>query len=317
MPFYTHRWVTGFTSGGPSPLLRIAPWLCAVLILQLCTGFTTAQQTLIPEQSLTPTPQPSPSATSTPRQSETATPTPQQSESSTPTPTPQESEAPTPEQSIPALHPSPVVEKGPHDALRTESVVSKDKEKEAEFLILIWTLIVTAIGVIITAIGVMAGLIALFYARATIREAQKQARENATVSRAQFWILLREVFTAYDDIHANFRPGGPWHKAIDLPSTPADFARTELCMGLLEYCDRMLEEELIDEKAFGHAYSYRLNNLLTNKWVVKEKLQLRRYGWLGFINLCYRFPTVAKPDLVDKLKPEEYSKLYPKREGST
>jgi hypothetical protein len=302
---------------------RIAPWLCAVLILELCTGFASAQQTLIPEQSPTPTLQASASGTPKPQQSETATVTPRKSQS--PTPTPQEAETPAPKQSDAALHSPADVEKEILNVLKHESADSK-KEKRREFPILVLTLVFTFIGVIITLVGVAGGLFALVFTGITILDAQKQAGENAAIFRAQFSILLRQVFTAYDDLHTNFRPGGPWHGPDKYPPL-ADWARIELYMGLFEHCDRLLKEGLIDEQEFAAAYGYRLKNLLTNDWVVKVKLESIRPGWKGFINLCYRLPEVRekleelkkeKKEKGDELKvvkltDEEYSDLYPKR----
>jgi hypothetical protein len=251
-------------NGGSSQLLRNAAWLCAVLTLQLCTGFATAQQN---------TPQRSPTI-----------------------------------QPISAQHSSPNHDGGPevspHDALKTESAVFKDREKEREYVILLWTLIITALGV-------AAGLFALFFAWLAVSEAQRQARENAKMSKAQFWILLRGIFTSYDDIHANFRPDGDWHSDSELPSATADKGRTELYMGLFEYCDRLLEEGLIDKQAFAASYSYRLRNILTNPWVIEKKLKAHRRGWRGFINLCYRILNEPIPD-VPKLTAAEHSELYPK-----
>jgi hypothetical protein len=166
-----------------------------------------------------------------------------------------------------------------------------------------WTLIVTICAV-------MVGVGALFYAWRTVEEAKKQARENADYIKAQYWILLRGVFANYDDIHAKFRPTGAWHGASELSEDVEDVARTELYMGLFEYCDKLLEKKLLDERDFPESYRYRLTNMLTNRWVRIEKLCKIRAGWLAFINLCYRVG--IEIDGVGKLSPAEHSKLYPK-----
>jgi hypothetical protein len=124
--------------------VRIVGLLCAVLILELCTGFSSAQQSPIPEHSPASTLQASPSGTPKPQQSETG------------------------------------ARKQSNAALYSPAVV--------------------------TAIGVGAGLFALLFAAVTIHDARKEARENAITVRAQFLIILRQLFTAYDDIHAKFRP---------------------------------------------------------------------------------------------------------------
>lgn len=166
-----------------------------------------------------------------------------------------------------------------------------------------WTLIVTVCAVLV-------GVGALFYAWKTVEEAKKQARENAEYTKAQYWILLRGVFTNYDDLHAKFRPEGAWHNSSVLSEDVEDVARTELYMGLFEYCDKLLEKKLLDERDFPESYRYRLENILTNGWVREVKLSANRDGWRAFINLCYRIgvPITGVPGL----SPEERSKLYPK-----
>lgn len=166
---------------------------------------------------------------------------------------------------------------------------------------------------IITTIGVVAGLAALGAAWLAVREAQKQARDNAKTSTAQFWIMLRGIFASYDDIHANFRPGGKWCGSSTLPETAEDRGRTEVYMGLFEYCDRLLEERLIDKDAFANSYRYRLQNLVANRWVIEQKLSSRRKDWKAFINLCYRLGVT--PPGIDPLTADEHSELYSKKKA--
>jgi hypothetical protein len=219
---------------------------------------------------------------------------------------PQESQTPIKQQSIPAPHSSSYVEKEPHDALKNEGLSSKEiKEKKSEHAMLLWTLIITAVGV-------AAGLAAFIVAWLTILEAQRQARENAKTARAQFWILLRGVFAFYDDIHARFRPGGEWHDKREepyddgkFPKAPLDMARTELYMGLYEYCYRLLNQGLIDQEAFSASYKYRLENLVNNRWVSDIKLGTKlRKDWKDFKGLCDRLNVEIpkKNSLTDKQK---------------
>jgi len=170
-----------------------------------------------------------------------------------------------------------------------------------------WTLIVTVCAALL-------GVSALFYAWKTVEEAKKQARENAEYTKAPYWILLRGVLANYDDIHAKFRPDGAWHNSSVLSKDVEDVARTELYMGLLEYCDKLLEKKLLDERDFPASYRYRLKNIVTNGWIRTAKLGKEeddghRADWLAFINLCYR---VGVPITgVEKLSDKEHSKLYP------
>jgi len=167
--------------------------------------------------------------------------------------------------------------------------------------IALWTFIITTVGVVV-------GLAALFAAWLTIRD-------NTKTAKAQFWIMLRGVFAWYDDIHANFRPGGKWSDPNTGPETALDMGRTELYMGLFEYCDTLLEQGLIDEHTFARSYKYRLQNLVSNQWVIVEKLRERREGWRAFINLCCRLH--AQPPDVPELTVGERSELYSKGNSRT
>jgi hypothetical protein len=167
----------------------------------------------------------------------------------------------------------------------------------SEVTIAFWTLVITAIGVVV-------GLATLFAGWLTLRD-------SAKTGKAAFWIMLRNLFAWYDDIHVNFRPGGKWDRSEAAPESVSEMARIELYMGVFEYCDVLLEGKLLDEQTFKDSYAYRLSNLLTNKWVVDEKLIARRESWLAFINLCYRLevPGIEVPPLTAS----EHSKRYPKK----
>jgi len=99
-----------------------------------------------------------------------------------------------------------------------------------------------------------------------------QLRDTKKIAQAQFWLMLRGVMTQYDDIHANFRPRGKWHGSSTQPDTVNDWARTELYMGLLEYCDELLADGLLHQANFKTLHAYRTRNLLSNPRVVTYKL---------------------------------------------
>ena len=122
-----------------------------------------------------------------------------------------------------------------------------------------------------------------------------QLRETNKTSRGQFWLMLRSVMTQYDDIHANFRPLGKWHASATQPDTVNDWARTELYMGLLEYCDKLIEDGLLDHNHFRDWYKYRVNNLLANPGVVTYKLHDNASGWREFRALCKKLGIDVPP----------------------
>jgi hypothetical protein len=76
-----------------------------------------------------------------------------------------------------------------------------------------------------------------------LAETEKGDKRSTEIARGQFMIMTRGVLTNYDDIHANFRPGGlwDWSKTRKGPETATEWARTELYMGTFEFCETMLE----------------------------------------------------------------------------
>jgi hypothetical protein len=122
-----------------------------------------------------------------------------------------------------------------------------------------------------------------------------QLRDTNKTVKGQFWLMLRSVMTQYDDIHANFRPRGKWHGSSTHPDTVSDWARTELYMGLLEYCDELIADGLLDKRHFKNWYEYRIRNLLSNPRVVTYKLHDNADGWQKFYILCKRISINIPP----------------------
>jgi len=138
-------------------------------------------------------------------------------------------------------------------------------------------------------------LIATIATLAAVLVAIWQLRESNKTARGQFWLMLRGVITQYDDVHANFRPRGKWHASAMQPDRVNDWARTELYMGLLEYCNRLIEDGLLDQDHFRAWYEYRVDNLLSNPRVVTYKLHDNASGWREFYALCKRLSIVVPP----------------------
>src|SRR5215472_16910147 len=108
-----------------------------------------------------------------------------------------------------------------------------------------WTLILTAAGVV-------AGLFVLILTYYAVRDTRAQSRSSARATKAQFGVLLRQSFASHNETHANLRPGGIWHCSSDLPAPDAvgEFSKIKNYIGLLEYCDELLEEGFLDQGAF-------------------------------------------------------------------
>jgi hypothetical protein len=125
--------------------------------------------------------------------------------------------------------------------------------------IALWTLIVTVIGVVLALAGIAVAIWTL--------------KESAKVARAQFFVTIRALLANYDDIHAYLRPDGKWDTVpVSGPKGADEWARVELYMGTFEYCETLLRHGFLDEKEFGSAYSYRLENIVANPIIVEEKL---------------------------------------------
>jgi hypothetical protein len=150
-----------------------------------------------------------------------------------------------------------------------------------EHAISLWTLSLTAAGLVIALAGI-------FYAIKTLRD-------NGIIARAQFFATVRGLMAEYDDVHAKLRPEGAWAPpegelfARTGPGTPEDWARVELYMGLFEYCEVLLRRGLMQQEDFDRSLRYRLQNLMRNAVIVEIKLLSDlKVGWEDFLLLCGR-----------------------------
>jgi hypothetical protein len=138
------------------------------------------------------------------------------------------------------------------------------------------TLIVAVLALQIAVVGV-------WYAAKTLKD-------GIRVSRAQFFATVRGLMSDYDDVHAKLRPGGDWASKVRAgPQNAAEWARVELYMGLFEYCERLLEQGLLNQTDFDRNLRYRLINIVANPIIVQRKLHppLAQH-WGDFMRLCVR-----------------------------
>lgn len=131
--------------------------------------------------------------------------------------------------------------------------------------------------------GLILALISLIYLAI-------QTARNTKISRATFWLDLRERFAAYDDVHLKLRPGGEWTLPNAGPKTAAEWMRVEAYMGLFEHCNIMLTDKLIDINTFHKVYRYRLHNIVSNETIKNAKLKdpALNQNWVEFIQLLNR-----------------------------
>jgi hypothetical protein len=146
--------------------------------------------------------------------------------------------------------------------------------------IALWTLIVTAIGVVLALAGIVVAI--------------RTLSESARVAKAQFFVTVRALLANYDDIHAYLRPEGKWATnpiagppdPIASPADATEWARLELYMGTFEYCEILLRHGFLDKNEFCKAYGYRLRNIVKNPIIVQKKLiELGEY-WGDFCEIC-------------------------------
>jgi hypothetical protein len=131
-------------------------------------------------------------------------------------------------------------------------------------------------------------LIGLLIAVAALVVTAYSVDRTRRTARAQFWLNLRDQFSKHFEVHQKLRPGGEWTGEGQGPKPPQEWSQLEACMGLFEHCEVMLREGLIDLRTFSEIYGYRVNNILANKTIVREKLIKAQEGWKQFINLTQR-----------------------------
>ncbi len=112
----------------------------------------------------------------------------------------------------------------------------------------------------------------------------QQVHFNTKVNRASFWLELRKMFAEHREVHIKLR-NLEWSSTTP---TDDDWAKLEAYMGLFEHCELMLKQGLLDSRTFTEIYCYRLDNILDDKLIVREKLIDRRWGWTTLIDLLQR-----------------------------
>jgi hypothetical protein len=131
-----------------------------------------------------------------------------------------------------------------------------------------------------TVLGAILGVIALGYTGLQIRQATR-------TQRADFWLTLRQMFAEHQEIHRKLRDGEWPNDDVTYPDED-DWAKLEAYMGLFEHCEIMLEDRILDWRTFYHIYRYRIELILSNPLIVRDKLIRRREGWERFLNLVRR-----------------------------
>lgn len=113
------------------------------------------------------------------------------------------------------------------------------------------------------------------------------------------------MFLDHMEVHAKLRRGDEFAKpqlrpecckeVRSWPCCDDEWVKVEAYMGLLEHCEGLLEERLIDESTFRDIYIYRMKNIISNENIKTKKLvELGKY-WKRFRGLANRFDQPLPP----------------------
>jgi hypothetical protein len=115
-----------------------------------------------------------------------------------------------------------------------------------------------------------------------------QVSVSSKISRANFWLELRNQISNHSEIHLKLR-NEEWSNDDEKFPPEQDWSKLEAYMGFFEHCETMLDQKLIDWATFNDIYGYRIQLILLNPIIVREKLINRRSGWKRFLKLTARF----------------------------
>jgi hypothetical protein len=158
---------------------------------------------------------------------------------------------------------------------------------------------------IVAFLTLVSAWLGVWYAAKALNYAAKTLNDSIKVSRAQFFATVRGLLSKYDEVHTKLRPDGAWgspHTTAG-PQTAAEWASVELYMGLFEYCERLLDQGLLNQHDFDCNLRYRVCNIVANRVIRETKLCPPLVNeWRDFVALCKRCgikisecPSDAKP----------------------
>ena len=137
---------------------------------------------------------------------------------------------------------------------------------------------------VLGAIGTVAGI---FYAAG-------QLRHSASANRAIVLLDLENMSHDHDAVHVKLCPGGAWTEKGAGPATPMEWVQAEDYLGFFEHCEILIRQGSLDPNTFWPLYGYRLDYILKNKVIVKEKLLEEREDWRLFWVLLRRFNLIHR-----------------------
>ena len=153
------------------------------------------------------------------------------------------------------------------------------------------------ITAVAAASGIPVATLALLFAARQLRGERRATEGQRQIAQAQFLLALDDAFRQHEATHRKFRPAtgtptstvGLWHgRNARGPTTPEEWADVEAYMGLFERVNVMIDQRLLDVAVIQRLRGYRVTNILTNPFVMKEKLTKRADDWDDFIALAKR-----------------------------
>ena len=144
---------------------------------------------------------------------------------------------------------------------------------------------------VLGAIGTVGGI---FYAAA-------QLRHSASTSRAAFLLQLEDMSHDHDAVQAKLLPKGAWTEKGAGPVTPIEWVQAEDYLGFFEHCEIQMRQGSLDPRVFWHLFGYRIENIIANELIVREKLIGERQHWLLFWALLRRFRLTPR---ISRMQPE-------------
>ncbi len=141
----------------------------------------------------------------------------------------------------------------------------------------------------------LAKLVGIVGGTASLIIGAHRVSKNTRINRAKLWLDFRRMIYEHDEVHLLLRPKGDWHASNEHP-TDKEMPKVEPYMGLFEHAYEMLEDKLIDWETFRNVYGYRIDNIVVNQVINREKLVKRPEGWANFISLIKRLGYVRQGD---------------------
>src|SRR6266436_4869209 len=139
-----------------------------------------------------------------------------------------------------------------------------------------------------------ATIVGVAIASFSLMVAAYNTRVTRRTNRASFWLDLRRMFSNHDRIHRLLRPAGEWASKKLGPTTSDEWAEVEAYLALFEICEDLLAQSLIDADTFRKGYAYRIENILANDSIRRQKLVTNGKYWERFLSLVKRMGFVVK-----------------------